>query len=111
MIRRCSPDQHSASAYFLILIAGVPSIRASSPYLAYSVCFYVLVNITTYFSVRDGVIPLFKKEDRLDDLTMHAIMMTTDLLNVVCVPLLAWFDAPKAVHYFVKWATFQVRTV
>jgi hypothetical protein len=96
--------------YTLVLVSGVPTFRALSPTLAYSVCIYVLVNITTYFSVRYGIITLFMDADGFEDL-IYAVMMVVLLLNVVCVPVLAWFDAPKAVRYFDKWAKFQVSRV
>jgi hypothetical protein len=42
---------------------------------------------------------------------MYDVMLIVVLLHFVCVPVLAWFDAPKAAQYFKKWENFQVSKV
>jgi hypothetical protein len=93
----------------LLLIAGVPTFRALSPIMAYSISLYALVNTTTYFGVRAKIIPFFKKGDELEDI-VYFVMLILVLVNFVCVPVLTWLDAPKAVQYLQKWKKFQVGT-
>jgi hypothetical protein len=68
---------------------------------------YVVVNITTFFSVTDRLLLLFKNNDDIGDCIYNSIFIVI-LANCTCVPVLAWLDTPKAVHYFKKWEKFQV---
>jgi hypothetical protein len=66
-----------------------------------------MVNAITYSVVRYKLIPFFKNEDTFENLVYIFCLMLL-LTNFVCVPVCAWFDAPKAVEYLEKWKMFQV---
>jgi hypothetical protein len=80
-----------------------------SPIMAYSVCLYTLVGAVTCSVVRDKIVPFFQNNDEFENL-VYVISTLLILLNCVCVPVFAWFDAPKAVEYLENWKLFQVRT-
>ena len=90
-----------------LFITDVPRYRAFSPVFIYSVCLYVVVNIMTFFSARDSVLHLFKKDDNLSD-SIFNIMVIVLLVNCIGVPVLAWIDTPKFLQYLHKWEQFQV---
>jgi hypothetical protein len=96
--------------YFImqILLAGVPTFRALSPIMAYSVCFYVLVNLISYFSVKYRLLEFLRNVDTMENV-IYGFMIISALVSFLCTPVLAWFDTPKAVQYFDSWGKFQVR--
>ncbi|PNF13585.1 hypothetical protein B7P43_G18230 [Cryptotermes secundus] len=58
-----------------------------------------MVNITSYFCVRDGVLLLFKDNASFGDCTYNTNLIRM-LVNSICVPVLAWLDTPTVVQYF-----------
>jgi len=90
-----------------VFITDVPRYRAFSPIFIYSVCLYVVVNILSFFSVRESVLHLFKKDEDISD-SIFSILLIVMLVNCTGVPVLTWIDTPKFVQYLHKWKEFQV---
>jgi len=61
----------------------------------------------SFFSARDSVLHLFKKDDSMSD-SIFNILMIIMLVNCTGIPVLAWIDTPKFVQYLHKWEQFQV---
>jgi hypothetical protein len=80
-----------------------------SPVLAFSICFYVVVNASALSTARQEFMWLFKEDNDFGN-TIYISMFAITLANCTCVPVLAWLDTPRAVQYFKKWEQFQVRT-
>jgi len=70
-------------------------------------CLYVVFNIMSFFSAKDSVLNLFKKDDSMSDSIFNIIVILM-LVNRIGVPVLAWVDTPKFVQYLHKWEQFQV---
>jgi len=102
---------HTAVSYIFLVsfvfIADVPRYRAFSPVFIYSVCLYVVVNTISYFSARDSILHLFKKNDNITECIYNSLLIYM-LVNCTTVPVLAWIDTPKFVQYLHKWKKFQV---
>jgi uncharacterized membrane protein len=90
------------------LISGAPSFRAFSPIMAYSICLHILLNVTTYISVRYRLLAYYNKENSFENF-VYVYFQILVALNFVFVPALMWFDLPKAIRYFDNWVKFQVR--
>jgi len=90
-----------------VFITDVPRYRAFSPVFIYSVCLYVVVNILSFFSVRESVLYLLKKDENISE-SIFSILLIVILVNCTGVPVLAWIDTPKFVQYLHKWKEFQV---
>ena len=90
-----------------VFITDVPRYRAFSPVFIYSVCLYVVVNILSFLSARDSVLPLFNKDDNVSG-TLSNILLIVMLVSSLGVPVLAWIDTTKFVQYLHKWEQFQV---
>jgi hypothetical protein len=75
--------------------------------MVYSICLYVLLNTTTYISVRFGLLAYYDKEKTFENF-VYVILQVLIVLNSVFVPVLMWFDVPHAIQYFDKWTKFQV---
>ncbi|GFG29283.1 hypothetical protein Cfor_09486, partial [Coptotermes formosanus] len=86
--------------------SNVPRHRAFSAAFIYSVCLYVIINVISFLSVRNGVLNLFKKEDSIGDSIYNSLLIIS-LVNCTGVPVLAWLDTPKFVQYLHKWEEFQ----
>jgi hypothetical protein len=76
--------------------------------IVYSVCLYVLLNGSAFFTIGRHYLLSFNREGDLND-SIFTFMMIISLANCTFVPALAWLDTPKAIHYFKKWEQFQVR--
>jgi len=90
-----------------VFTTAVPRYRAFSPVFIYSVCLYVVVTIMSFFSAKDSVLNLFKKDDTISG-TIGNILRIVLLVNCIGVPVLAWIDTSKFVQYLHKWEQFQV---
>ena len=90
-----------------VFITDVPRYRAYSPVFIYSVCLYVVVNILSFFSARESVLHLFKKDENMSE-SLFSILLIVTLVYCTGVPLLTWTDTPKIVQYLHKWKEFQV---
>ena len=90
-----------------VFITDVPRYRAFSPAFIYSVCLYVVVNIMTFFSARDSVLHLFKKDDSMSD-SIYSALLIVMMVDYTGFPVLAWIDTPNFVQYLHKWEQFQV---
>jgi hypothetical protein len=91
----------------ILFITDIPRYRAFSPIFIYSVCLYVVVNITSFLSAKDNVLKMFKADRNIGD-SIYNTILTVLLVNFTGVPLLTWIDTPKFVQYLHKWKKFQV---
>jgi hypothetical protein len=66
-----------------------------------------MTNITSFLSVRNGVLHLFKKDDSMGDSVYNSLLIIM-LVSCTGVPVLAWLDTPKFLQYLQKWEEFQV---
>ena len=76
--------------------------------MAYSICLHILLNATTYFSVRYRLLTYYNRENDFENF-VYVFLQILIVLNFVFVPVLMWFDLPKAIQHFDNWAKFQVR--
>ncbi|GFG36031.1 hypothetical protein Cfor_05620, partial [Coptotermes formosanus] len=90
--------------------SDVPRYRAFSAAFVYSVCLYVIINVISFLSVRNGLLYLFKKDDSIGESIYNSLLIMM-LVNGTCVPVLAWLDTPKFVQYLHKWKEFQTMFV
>jgi hypothetical protein len=68
----------------------------------------VVVSTSALFNARHQLLLFFKKDNDFSGSVYNSIFIIM-LTNCTCVPVLAWLDTPRAVHYFKKWEQFQVR--
>jgi hypothetical protein len=61
----------------------------------------------SFFSARDSVLHLFKKDDSMSDSIFNALPIVL-LVDYTGFPVLAWIDTHKFVQYLHKWEQFQV---
>ena len=61
----------------------------------------------TFFSARDSVMNLLKKDDNFSDSIYNSALIVM-LVSCSAIPVLAWIDTPKFVQYLHKWEQFQV---
>jgi hypothetical protein len=103
--------KYTKASYILLVsfvfITDVPRYRAFSPVFIYSVCLYVVVNILSFYSARENVLHLFKKDENVSQ-SIFSILLIVMLVNCTGVPVLTWIDTPKFVQYLHKWKQFQV---
>jgi len=76
--------------------------------MAYSICLHILLNATTYVSVRYRLLAYYSEENSFENF-VYVFLQILTVLNFVFVPVLMWFDLPKAIQYFDNWTKFQVR--
>jgi hypothetical protein len=76
--------------------------------MAYSICLYILLNTTTYISVRYRLLAYYYEENNFENF-VYVVLQILIVLNFVFVPVLMWYDIPKTIQYFDNWAKFQVR--
>jgi len=68
---------------------------------------YVVVNILSFFSARDSVLNLFKKDDSMSDSIFNSALLVM-LVSCSSFPVFSLIDSPKFVQYLHKWEQFQV---
>ncbi|KDR17938.1 hypothetical protein L798_08152 [Zootermopsis nevadensis] len=88
------------------LSSEVPRFRLISPIMAYSVCFYAVTMISTYFNVCNiASALLFKKNNLLFSTVLLSIIIS--VFMCCYMPLLCWVDIKGTVQYMKKWMKFQ----
>lgn len=91
-----------------LCISEVPRFRLISPIMAYSVCFYAVTMISTYFNVCNiASALLFKKNNLLFSTVLLSIIIS--VFMCCYMPLLCWVDIKGTLQYMKKWMKFQVK--
>jgi hypothetical protein len=90
----------------IFIFTDIPRYRAFSPVFFYSVCLYVVANMS-FLSAMINILHGFKKDDGISEYVFSSFQIVL-LVSCTGVPVLAWLDTPKCLQYLHKWEKFQV---